>query len=328
MREFNYLHPQTVEETVQLLHEYGQRAKLLAGGTDLLIQLRKDGGSKELEAVINIAHLRELNYIKEDDEWIRIGANTTHAQVANSELILRDVQALADAARTVGSPQIRNRGTIGGNIINASPAADPVPVLVALEAVVTIQSVRGSREIPLTDIYVKPYQTNIASDELLTEIAFKKLPATARSAFIKLGRRNALAIARMNVAVIVDRDAEGVVRDIRIVPGSTMPRPGRVQGAEAVLLGQKLALESKSASAINSRSATSGKNDSVDTTEVADLADKSVMNLTEELIQQAGQKVAEEMVALTGRRWSTEFKEPVIAALTRRGIRQALEGLR
>lgn len=287
MREFDYRNPATVDEVVELLHQYQKKAKVLSGGTDLVIELRKDKAPAELELVVNIAHLTELRYIKEDGAWIRIGANTTHADLASSELVQKECKALARAARSVGSPQIRNRGTIGGNIVNASPAADSVPVLVALDAVLTLRSAAGTREVPITAIYSKPYQTNIASDELLTEVAFRKMSGAAKSAFIKLGRRNALAISRMNVAVVLEQDDTGMINDIRIAPGSTMPIPGRCKRAEAVLLGQ---------------------------------------HPTEELISAAGARVSEEMIAVSGYRWSTEYKKPVIEALTKRAIYEALEG--
>lgn len=289
MREFDYLHPQTLAEGLELLARYQNRAKVLSGGTDLLIELRKEKGPAGPELIVNIAHLTELRYIREDGDWIRIGANTTHTELAASRLVQRECRALADAARTVGSPQIRNRGTIGGNIINASPAADPVPVLTALDAVLSLRSAHSQREIPIADLYTGPYQTTLRADELLTEVAFRKLPATAKSAFIKLGRRNALAIARMNVAVILDPDETGVIRDLRIVPGSTMPVPGRCRGAEEVLRGRQP---------------------------------------TEELVAAAGAEVSAEMLAKTGYRWSTAYKKPVIEALTRRAIYQALEGQR
>ncbi|AZR72584.1 hypothetical protein BBF96_03790 [Anoxybacter fermentans] len=287
MREFNFIQPKSVDEVLELLNIYGSKAKVVAGGTDLIVELRKDEGPKDLEVVINIAHLDDLNYIKDDGEWVRIGAATPHAKVVKSGLIQKEIPALAYAANSVGSPQIRNRGTIGGNIMNASPAADTVPVLVALDAVLTFRSVSGKRRVPITDIYVKPYKTNVPPEELLVEVSFKKLPATASSAFIKLGRRNALAISRMNVAVILDRDAEGVIKDIRIAPGSTTPVPSRIKCAEEVLLGKKP---------------------------------------TDELIELAGSKVSEEMIRISGYRWSTEYKKPVIEALTRRGIRKALGG--
>lgn len=285
MRDFKYLHPQSVSETLVLLDHYKEKAKILAGGTDLLVELRKDQGSQVLEAVINIAHLEELIYIREDEGWIRIGANTTHTDLVKSAFLRKQVSALPDAASSIGSPQIRNRGTIGGNIMNASPAADIVPVLVALDAKLIFRSAQGKRQVAITEIFERPYKTNIPSEELLVEIAFKKLPSTNNSAFIKLGRRNALAIARMNVAVIIDQAEEGIIQDIRVVPGSTTPVPTRIKTAEDVLLGSKP---------------------------------------TEKLIERAGLKVSEEMVKMSGYRWSTEYKKPVIEALTRRGIRKAL----
>ncbi len=289
MREFSYEHPASVKEVLMLLDKYKRKAKVIAGGTDLIIELRKDEGPKELEILINIAHLNELNYIEEDGDWIRIGANSTHTQIKESELIQKEILALSEAAGVVGSPQIRNRGTIGGNILNASPAADIVPVLVALDAILTLKLKEGERQIPITEIYEKPYKTNILAEELLVEVAFKKLPLKAKTAFIKLGRRNALAISRMNVAVIVNQDNDGVVTDIRIVPGSTTPTPTRIKVAEEVLL-DKLP--------------------------------------TDELIDLAGEKVSAEMIKVSGYRWSTDYKKPVIETLTRRGIRKALEGRR
>ncbi|MCK4257751.1 MAG: FAD binding domain-containing protein [Halanaerobiales bacterium] len=287
MREFNFKNPTSVRDALKLLENYGSQAKVIAGGTDLLIALRNDEGPKELKVVINIADLSELNYIKDDGEWIRIGANTTHTQVNESELIQNEIPALAKAAGMVGAPQIRNRGTIGGNVMNASPAADTVPVLVALDAILAFKSTQGERKIPISKIYTKPYKTNIFPEEILVEVAFKKLPSTASSAFIKLGRRNALAISRMNVAVILDRDSSGVITDIRIAPGSTTPTPTRIKVAEEILLGKIP---------------------------------------TDTLIDQAGEKVAEEMIRVSGYRWSTDYKKPVIDSLTRRGIHQALEG--
>ena len=291
MREFNYHQPATVREALELLKTYSNKAKVIAGGTDLLVELRKEVGPGEPENVINIAHFTELKYIQVEADRIRIGSGTTHTMLVESAELLREISALPEAARTVGSPQIRNRGTVGGNILNASPAADTVPVLVALDALLTLQSLDDNgeiveRQVPIAEIYVKPYKTHVRPEELLTEVSFQRLPNTARSAFIKLGRRNALAISRMNVAVIVNSDETGTLTDVRIAAGSTTPKPGRSYTAEAVLLGQKP---------------------------------------TDELITLAGKKVSEEMINLTGYRWSTEYKEPVIEALVRRGIRKALE---
>ncbi|ATW25839.1 FAD binding domain-containing protein [Candidatus Formimonas warabiya] len=286
MMRFAYLRPTTIKETCELLNRYGRAAKVIAGGTDLMGQIRdEDEKLAGLQYVIDISGIDELGCIEEDSNEIRIGPLVTHDQISSSPLLRTAVPFLAEACSTVGSPQIRHRGTLGGSVCNASPAADPVPVLIALDANVKLESVRGVRVLPLVGIFEKPYRTNIAADELLTEISFMRLPIGSRTAFIKLGRRKALAIARMNVAVSVTLDEVGRVIEARIAPGSVLPKPDRVSGAEEVLVGN----EPKS-----------------------------------ELIEQAAEKVAEEMIKRSGIRWSTTYKEPVIAVLTRRALNQAL----
>lgn len=281
-----YKRPQSLQEACQLLNEYPDQSKIIAGGTDLLVQLRgEDAKHLGLKSLIDISFLKELDYIVEENEFIRIGALTTHGKIAASPLINQKAFLLAEAARAVGSPQIRHGGTIGGSVCNASPAADPIPPLIALEAQVKLLSVRGARIVPLVDIYEKPYSTNIQGDEILTEISFAGLSEKARTAFLKLGRRKALAIARMNIAVYIELDNEGKIAKARISPGSVLPKPGRVLAAELVLLGRTPDLE---------------------------------------LFHEAGQKVSEEMIMKSGVRWSTEYKKPVIEALTKRCLEKAL----
>lgn len=286
MMRFAYLRPASVQEACELLNKYGGAAKVIAGGTDLMVQIRdEDKKLAGLKYVVDISQLNGLRYIQGDEDVVRIGALVTHDQIYNSPMLRTAAPFLPAACNTVGSPQIRHRGTIGGSVCNASPAADPVPALVALDAGLKLESVRGVRVVPVTSVFEKPYRTNIAADELLTEISFKRLPAGAKTAFLKLGRRKALAIARMNVAVCLVLDGEGKVAEARIAPGSVLPKPGRVAAAEEVLVGKVP---------------------------------------TAELLEEAGKKLAEEMVKQSGIRWSTPYKEPVIAVLTRRALQQAL----
>ena len=170
--------------------------------------------------------------------------------------------------------------------MNAAACADTVPPLIALGATVTLQSKTGSREMALADLFLKPYQTRANPDELLTAIRFKKLPPDARSAFIKLGRRNALAISRLSVAAILRTGKDGKIAEARIVPGATFPTWKSVTAAEKMLIGEKPA---------------------------------------QKLFAAIGQKVSEEMIKETGRRWSTEYKEPVVAVLVRRALEQCLQ---
>jgi CO/xanthine dehydrogenase FAD-binding subunit len=188
---------------------------------------------------------------------------------------------LASAAANIGSPQIRNRGTIGGNIMNAATCADTVPPLAALGATVTLQSSAGVRSVGLDQFFVKPYQTVARPDEVLTSIRFRKIAGGMRSAFIKLGRRNALAISRLSVAAMLRCDDDGRVVEARIVPGAALPVWKRVTEAENLLIGEKPSMR---------------------------------------LFAAAGLKTSEVMIGHTGRRWSTEYKEPVLAVLVKRAL--------
>lgn len=287
MFKYDYLRPASVKEACELLKKHGDSARVIAGGTDLLVQLRdEDEKWADIKYVVDLTSIDDLRYIREDGDKIRIGVLTTHTSIVNSKLLRENVPFFSEAASTVGSPQIRNRGTIGGSIGNASPAADPVPPLVALDAVVKIVGANGEREELLKSIIVKSYKTSLASDEIITEVSFNKLAPNAKSAFLKLGRRQALAISRMNVGVVVALDDKGAISDIRIAPGCIFATPDRVKIAEDVLIGKVP---------------------------------------TEELIIEAGKKVSEEMINRTGIRWSTEFKKPAIEALTKRAIKKALE---
>lgn len=286
MLKYDYFCPTSIQEACELLSKYSTDAKVIAGGTDLMVQIRdEDKRFINIKHVIDISHISEMSFIKEEGDTIVMGALTTHDEVYRSQLIKDKVPFLSKAAFSVGSPQIRNRGTIGGNICNASPAADSVPPLIALDAEVKIESIRGARVVPLNSIYVKANLTNLAPEEIITEISFKTLPPGNRTAFLKLGRRKALAISRINVAVAAKIDDEGKISDVRIYPGCIFGIPARVTTAEEVLIGKYP---------------------------------------TEELINEAGLKVSEEMINKTGIRWSTEYKKPAVEALVRRGLKEVL----
>ena len=282
MKSVAYVSVATIAEACSLLAEHGADASILAGGTDLLIELRRPS-AKRPKLIVDISRVAELGGIVERDGHLVIGPLVTHAQLQRSDLVRRSAPLLASAAAAIGAPQIRNRGTIGGNIMNAAACADTVPPLIALGATVTLQSHAGSRELNLGGLFLRPYQTKANPDELLTAIRFPTLPPTARSAFIKLGRRNALSIARLSVAVILEIGDDGSIAGARIVPGAAFPTWRRVTAAEQMLVGEKPAAG---------------------------------------LFAAAGRKVSEEMIKETGRRWSTEYKEPVLAVLVRRALEQ------
>jgi CO/xanthine dehydrogenase FAD-binding subunit len=285
MIPFNFIRPASLAEALDFLVENGEGTEIIAGGTDLLVELRGiPAGKKGPKFVLDISGLPELKGIREEGEEIIVGSGTTHREVQTSELIREAAPLLAVASATVGAAQHRNIATIGGNIMNASPAADTVPALIALEASAVLRSREGERVSPLSGIFVKPYQTDASPGEILTAVRFRRLPAETRSAFVKLGRRNALAISRMNVAVVLFL-RDGAITEARIAPGSATPMPERFAAAEKILIGRKP---------------------------------------SEELFRSAGAAVAAEMVERSGRRWSTPYKEPVIAALAARALREAL----
>ena len=278
-----------MDEACQMLAANKGRAAVLAGGTDLLVQMRAN--SKRLaqtDYLVDISHIEGLDRIEEDGAFIRMGPMVVHSAIADSPLLRAEAPFLCEACLSVGSPQIRNRGTLGGNICNASPAADAVAPLIALEAELTIQSVRGLRRIALKSFFVKPYTTDLEADEFVTQIGFRRLPQGAGTVFLKLGRRKALAISRMNVAVAVAVGADGRLCDVRIAPGCVFATPVRCTAAEAALMQSQ-----------------------------------SPWDAAEE----AGRLVSQEMVEKTGVRWSTEYKKPVIETLVRRAVLAACKGL-
>ena len=230
MKSSAYVSVATIAEACSLLAEHGTAAAVLAGGTDLLIEFRRPA-AKQPQLIVDISRVAELGRIVARDGHLVIGPLLTHAQLQRSELLRRSAPLLASAAAAIGAPQIRNRGTIGGNIMNAAACADTVPPLIALGATVTLQSIGGARELSLGELFLKPYQTKANPDELLTAIRFPTLPATARSAFLKLGRRNALSIARLSVAAILEIGDDGRIAGARIVPGAAFPTWRRVTEA-------------------------------------------------------------------------------------------------
>lgn len=287
MHFFKYIKPKTITDAIEELAKYSPHAQVLAGGTDVLIELRRANG-KTPKVIIDIANISELNGIESLNGSLVVKPLATHTQLSSSRLLQQGAPLLTMAAGVIGSPQIRNRGTIGGNIMNAATCADCVPPLVALGAKVKVQSINGERVFDLSDFFIKPYKTKAFPNELLTEIQFSKLPDNARSVFVKLGRRNALAISRLSVAAIVRQDENGVIADASIVPGAAFPTWRSVREAEKLLLGQKP---------------------------------------SSALFIEAGNKVSEVMIAETGRRWSTEYKEPVIAVLVRRALERCANGI-
>lgn len=228
----------SINEALKVLEEYKDKAKIIAGGTDISIDLRS--GEIDPEMIIDVSHVDEIKYIKEEEGYIHIGAGTTFTDIAYSKLFDVNLDGLKKSARLVGSPQIRNKGTIGGNICNGSPAADIVPPLLVLDAVLTIRSIKGEREVKLEDIFLGKGKVDIAPTEILTDIAFKKPLGNQKLAFSKLGLRNALAISRICIAVYLDLDDSNKIEDIKIASGALGVNGLREREVEESIRGKKL----------------------------------------------------------------------------------------
>ena len=233
--EYEYYEPRSLKEALELLDRYGDQARILAGGTDLLVKMK--ARLVEPRFVINIKKIDGLRYIVDDGEQVRIGALTRLRDVENSELVKKYIPALHDAVKSMGSIQIRNMATIGGNLCNASPAADTAPPLLVHNAKVVLSSEGGDRVLPLTEFFKGPGLTVLKPNELLREIIVEKTNAGS-SAFKKVSRVTVdLAIASAAVYVEVE---DGFIRNARIALGSVAPKPLRAVKTESLLRGLRI----------------------------------------------------------------------------------------
>lgn len=235
--EFEYLSPQSLQEACALLAQYGNRAKVLAGGSDVLVKM-KDGliGPSYLVSLKNLDSLKTIHY--EKGTGVIIGARATHNEIMNNSILQEKYRSVCEAAHSMAAEQIRNIGTIGGNLVNAVPSADLPPILIALDAQARIAGPSGGRTLPLEAFFIGPGKTVLQSGEILTEIIIPDQPTTG-SNYIKFGLRRAGALAVAGVASSVTvRD--GVCHDVRIVLGAVAPTPIRGFQAENVLRGKQI----------------------------------------------------------------------------------------
>jgi xanthine dehydrogenase iron-sulfur cluster and FAD-binding subunit A len=229
----NYYSVSTVDEALQLLTEHGERARIIAGGTDILIELDR-GQRQGIDALVDISRVPELSNIDLADGVIDLGPLVTHNHIIADPRMTQYALPLAQACWEVGAPQIRNRATIAGNLITASPANDTITPLVAMDATITLASMRGERRVPIREFYTGLRKTVMQPDEMLTQISFPALGDTTRAMFYKLGLRRAQAISVVNAAVVLHMDGDTIV-DAAITLGSVAPTILRVPDAESVL---------------------------------------------------------------------------------------------
>jgi len=285
MGELEYLIPKDFEEIFSAIEKTKGLAKFIAGGTNIIPYMRVETMSPEL--LIDLNGLEDLKYIREENGTITIGALTTISDIVASEVIRNKSQILHSAANNLGSPLIRNRATIGGNLADASPAADMAPPLLALEA--SIHTKRGEvegREIPLDKFFVGPNKTVLAEDELITQIRFPIPKDSARGIFIKLGLRNSMTISVVSIAVIIDMDGQ-VCQKARVALGAVAPTIIRAFNVESKLEGGKI---------------------------------------NENIIQECADIVKEEISPISDIRASAEYRRLASSVMLKRAIQQVLKG--
>ncbi|NJD58090.1 MAG: xanthine dehydrogenase family protein subunit M, partial [Anaerolineae bacterium] len=235
----NYHTVISTEETIQILESEGQTARIIAGATDLMLEMER-GVRKGIDTLIDISRIPGLDQIRLDEHGvIHLGPLVTHGQCAASKLIIEQAFPLAKACIEVGAPQIRNRGTIAGNLITASPANDTIPPLMALKAQIVLESARGKRTVALADFYLGVRRTVMQPDEMLVDIWFPTLTAQQRGTFYKLGLRKAQAISLVNAAVVL-LFSEGKVTEASITLGAVAPVIVHAKAAEEFLIGKVL----------------------------------------------------------------------------------------
>lgn len=285
MIDYKFLTTKKLSKALEYLGEK-ENIKILAGGTDLLVDINKE--SKRLgkfDYLLDITNIPELKYIDKKDKYIEIGSLVTHSMLIDNKLIKDYFPFLVEAARTIGSTQIRNRGTIGGNINNASPAADLLPGLIALKSEVVLKSKNNERVLPLSRFLTGPYKTDRKKDEIMTSVRIPLPPENLYGNFQKIGRRKALNIARLNLALVTIIENKTFI-DISVVPGAATPYPQPFHGIKKAIKGKRI--------------------QEIDPEEI-------------------GNRAAEEMVSITGERWSTPYKRPAISTLVKRALNAVIE---
>jgi len=235
MHKFEYHEPGTIAEAISLLETYGDEARILAGGTDLIVRFRK--GSLEPQHVIDIKKVPGLDYVRSGEQGLEIGPAATMYDTEKYCSRFPQYQVLAQAIHSVASCQIRNRATVIGNVCNASPAADTLPALVVLGAAVKIAGPGGNREVPLEDFFAGPGKTVLVGGELVTGLVIPPVAAGARGVYLKHSRRRMVDLASVGLAAFRDS------RTVRIALGAVAPTVIRAKAAELLLAEEGLSAE-------------------------------------------------------------------------------------
>lgn len=274
--DIGYVRPHSLDEALAFLQRHAEDTAVVAGGTDVMVDLRS--GALRTRCLMDISRLSELKGIGLAGEDLKVGAGVTLSEIYVSPTLARLAPALQKSAFRFASKQIRNVATIGGNVAHCSPCGDTVPPLIVHEAKAALKSPNGERIIPIDQLPTGPYMGSVASDEIITHFLLKPKEAVY-SDFQKIGRRQELAIARISIAVMAEKNTAGKIDFVRLALGSSTPTPRRIPEVEDFLLGK---------------------------------------HPSESLFWEAGKLLASRMIEISGRRPSTVYKENAVQGLLMR----------
>jgi CO/xanthine dehydrogenase FAD-binding subunit len=273
MAHLGYKKPKNLQDALDFLAENGANTTIIAGGTDVMVDLRS--GEISPKYLLDISKLDELKTIRMEGDELLVGAGVTLSEIFHSDLLEEYAPALKKSAYNFASTQIRNVATIGGNVAHCSPCGDTVPPLVIHDTDVIFTGKNGTRRIPIQDVATGPYRCFLAGDEMITAFVLK--PRKAHFAdFQKIGRRKDLAISRLSMATMIDKDDEGRISFMRFSLGACTPTPHRMTAVEEFMTGKEPTLE---------------------------------------LLFEGGRLLADKMIEITGRRSSIIYKEPAVQGL-------------
>jgi carbon-monoxide dehydrogenase medium subunit len=242
MRAFEFYAAKDASDAVALLAQHGPKVKVLAGGTDLLADLKFAAASHHPQVVVDISRADDMRGIEMTEQGLRIGSLVTHTEIMRSPIIREQLPALVDAAHTIGAVQTRNLGTLGGNLVTAVPSMDSGPTLVALDAIVTIAGPEGKRQLPITQFWTAPRRTVLKTGELLVEVIIPKENVGKPTHFLKFGLRKGQALALVNVAAAFWVDGN-TFKAPRIGLGAVAPTVITAPSAESFLAGKPITPE-------------------------------------------------------------------------------------
>lgn len=283
--KFTYLEPKTLEEASRFAKEMDGKCKLMAGGTDIIVAMKEKHIAPEY--IIDLKRISGMDYIDYDPEsGLKIGALTSLRAIERSQLVKEKYKAVADAAHYVASTQVRSKGTMVGNLVNASPSADTVPILLAADAILRIYNAEmGERQIPMSEFYTGFKKTALKAGDIVTEIIIPVLKENQKAAYIKHAVRKAMDLAIVGVAAIVTME-ENICTDAKIALGAVAVNAIRAKEAENILIGKEL---------------------------------------TEETLEKAAIAAMEACQPISDVRASAEYRKDMVRVFTKRAVKKALE---